>query len=240
MTKKTFSLVLVVLLIFSLVGCNATKTVSTTIPNDTETMSQENQQTIDKETSNEITKEDSQTDADKKTETKPEVEQEKDTDKDGVTQSNNNITYIYDTPYLIVENSTPVYSGEHYIATIDKADTGIKVLDDTMCVSYQEYVDYCAKFGITQKYTNKNQNYIIISDATHITKYGSTIVADVIFQDDGKIFVCQRVTASFNNESGNLKGYMVVIPIEKNIQNPTIHKAIVLTKEESSVFGDIQ
>ena len=135
MIKKTILLILIAILLLSLVGCNDKQT-----------------NVIIVQDNNEVSNDAGKDDNPSQYIPKDEYLDEK-------------LTNIYGTPYLIIEGAIPVYSGEHHITTIDKAGTGIKVLDDRKCMNYEDYATYCSKFGIEQKYSDKNQNHMY--DFTH-------------------------------------------------------------------------
>ena len=117
------------------------------------------------------------------------------------------------TIYRII---TDDYDGEYDRQMIN--DTGYE-LEKEDILSYEEYKEYCKKYNINQKYTDKNQRYIIYSNRD--LKEGFRL-ANISYQED-EVFLF--VWKNCEKEDSKNQTGVLIIPIKnKMVTHVTIEK----------------
>lgn len=111
-------------------------------------------------------------------------------------------------------------------ANIDASD--IVPFDTEKIATYEEYVNFCDKWDISQKYNNQSQKYIIYSKIS-FRPYGHFLpkLAGIKYiKDKVELYILDYPGRS----ATGLSGYVYIIPLDENIN--TVSRKRMITKEE--------
>ena len=139
-------------------------------------------------------------------------------------------TYNNEDYYIIKDD----YQGEYDIQFVNFSDyynTNYDLkskFEKTKIMDFNEYMSYCSKWKIEQKYTDPTKNYAIISYAAYgATSIDARLVAVNYENNNANIYV-------WDDRSGvvadTLLTYVIVIPTDKAVNN--INVVSVYTSEE--------
>ena len=139
-------------------------------------------------------------------------------------------TYNNEDYYIIKDD----YQGEYdiqFASFIDSYNTNNDLkskFEKTKIMDFNEYMSYCSKWKIEQKYTDPTKNYAIISYAAYgATSIDARLVAVNYENNNANIYV-------WDDRSGvvadTLLTYVIVIPTDKAVNN--INVVSVYTSEE--------
>jgi len=156
-----------------------------------------------------------------------EVEKEEDSINNIEVKENNNKKY-----YII----TGDYNGDYDYQEIDLSEyhqdydlvaDKIKLFNTTEVVSYGEYVKFCNRWNLKQKYNDNKKRYMIISFAS----YGQPIVearlAEVVDKDDNvSIYMWENTRGN----TADIGAYFMAIPVDSSTYTFNINMAY--TEEE--------
>ena len=147
---------------------------------------------------------------------------------------------VSDTTYIETYNNKDYYiikddyQGEYdiqFASFIDSYNTNYDIkskFEKTKIMDFNEYMSYCSKWKIEQKYTDPTKNYAIISYAAYgATSIDARLVAVNYENNNANIYV-------WDDRSGvvadTLLTYVIVIPTDKAVNN--INVVPVYTSEE--------
>lgn len=109
----------------------------------------------------------------------------------------------------------------------EKIEENITTYNTTNILSYNEYSNFCKKWGLKKKYSDSNKQYMIISYAV----YGQPIVkARVANVDTKKDNITIYLWENTGGLTADVAGYFIAIPIANNIKTNKI--VMTHTKEE--------
>ena len=129
-----------------------------------------------------------------------------------ITKSYNGRNYIVYTKQYAGEYSYEQKTFERNSKnTLENKETA-KEFSIRKVVSYDDYVTYCKKWNLKQKYGDKTKNYYIIAYAEDAKNTVQATLADVT-QDQGNVTVYINETVS--GDMPYLRGYAIIVPVEK-------------------------
>lgn len=144
--------------------------------------------------------------------------------KDPEKVPNVSIKYNKGKKYLIYDGD---YNGEYEIlqprfhiehsGTEDyeeKMNKMIQEYNTEHLLSYDEYSEFCNKWDIHKKYSDKNKKYMVIAEAMSSGANVDVKIANVV-EKDGKITV--YMLRKFSGDFAGPTAYLVVIPVDKNV-----------------------
>lgn len=132
-----------------------------------------------------------------------------------------------DKNYYIMKND---YSGEYDIQYKDFSNEIKDVIDygkKQEVMSYYEYVNYCNKYNLEQKYYDSNNNYIVFTyGASYVLDLKARLAEVEYINNEVNLYIWDDVLG----DGGGRYSYTIVIPTEKDIDN--VNVISVITEEE--------
>lgn len=149
---------------------------------------------------------------------------------------NTEIRFFEGESYYIIHND---YQGEYDIQYIDLDTTReenieiVDILDEfeiMKSMTYEEYANYCKKWGFTRRYNDEKLNYIVFSyiacGATNVE--ARLAMVEEVGNEDINLYIWDD---AFGMIPGiDIKGYVIIVPTNKDIKNVTYTPC--LTEEE--------
>ena len=146
---------------------------------------------------------------------------------------------VSDTTYIETYNNKDYYiikddyQGEYDIQFVDFSDyynTNYDIeskFEKTKIMDFNEYMSYCSKWEIEQKYTDPTKNYAIISYVAYgVPRISVRLVAVNYENDNANIYIWDDT----NGATANILAYVVIIPTKRDVNN--INVVSVYTREE--------
>ncbi len=138
-----------------------------------------------------------------------------------------------DEEYYIIQND---YSGEYnlqYKNLFGYTDLDVNLFEVSTTMDYSDYVNYCNKWELEQKYTNSDWNYIVFSYAA---KAGGTMVtarlAGIEYDNDNVVlFIWDDVYGV----TADALAYVIIIPTEQKFTNIEIQPVYELQEYHNMI-----
>ncbi len=105
----------------------------------------------------------------------------------------------------------------------------VKLFNTTEVLYYDDYVNFCKRWNLEQKYTDEEKNYAVVSYAEAGAGYAAAKLANFTIEDDTiTIYIWDTVRSVL----GDVPAYFLVIPVSNKIH---YEKTVsLLDKEEAS------
>ena len=137
--------------------------------------------------------------------------------------------YTYENKeYLVLSNG---YNGEHDIEYFEISPKDSKKNEELSIYSYDEYINFCKKYDINQKYEDIAKKYIVYYYTDSPANSISAKLGGVEYDNDKvSLYIWDKV--SYNGEifleGANQKAYVIIVPTDRAIKNyqiiPLMHK----------------
>ena len=128
------------------------------------------------------------------------------------------------------------YSGEYdyqkmslseYYQDYEEAIDKIKLYNTTSLLTYQEYMDFCSRWNLKQKYSDNNKKYMIVSYASYGSPNISLRMANVTI-NNGKITL--YLWENLSGVTADITGYFLAVPVDSSIYQSEV--IMTYTEEE--------
>lgn len=146
-----------------------------------------------------------------------------------------NIKIYNNQDYYIINND---YKGEYDLQYTflsqyyDSQYSEAKKFEKKEVMSYSEYVSYCNKWSLNQKYSDEDKNYIVFSYTAYNRPIIEARLASVSYNSGNvNLYVWDDASGS----SADISAYAIIIPTKKEINN--VNVIGLYTNEE---FNDIK
>lgn len=131
--------------------------------------------------------------------------------------------------YLVLDNG---YDGEYDIEYFEISPKDSEKIEKFSTYSYVEYINFCEKYNINQKYEDKNKYYIAYYYTESIAASSISAKLGGVEYDDDKVSLYIWDKVSYNRGlvmvDANQKAYVIIIPTDRTIKNyqiiPLMHK----------------
>ena len=135
--------------------------------------------------------------------------------------------------YYIIKDD---YSGEYNLNFLNLYNYNyddITSFEVSTTMNYSEYADYCSKWNLEKKYTNKNWNYIIFS---YVSKGNPILKARLAGIEYDKSDAILYIWDDAAGVTADISAYVIIIPTEKKITNIKIQDTYEL-EEYYNIIG---
>ena len=119
------------------------------------------------------------------------------------------------------------YKGDYDLQILDSLKDDSNSFEQNKMMSYSEYVEFCRKWNLTQKYKSSEQNYLVYSQSKRGPVSAKVVLSGV---DINNKLATLYIWDNFYGVVANTMGYVVIVPTNEEVAKTKIESLI--TKEE--------
>lgn len=137
----------------------------------------------------------------------------------------------YEGEYDVQQVALELEFDPDYPLGIGKAEDGFR---QQTIMNYDDYAAYCARFGVTQTYTDRDSHYLIASNASaHIRKPADALPVDLeMTGNQAVLWLWDNYAPVIVNQT---VGYVLTIPVPAEVE--TMQCYDVYTAEEAAIYS---
>ena len=134
----------------------------------------------------------------------------------------------YEGEYDVQQVAVEIEYDPDYPAWIGKVEDGF--LQQTI-MNYDDYAAYCARFGVTQTYTDRDSHYLIASNAAAHVRQADALPVDLeMTGNQAVLWLWDNAASGMVNDT---VGYVLTIPVPAEVE--TMQCYDVYTAEEAAI-----
>ncbi len=135
--------------------------------------------------------------------------------------------------YYIIQND---YSGEYnlqYLDLYNYTNDDINSFEVNTTMNYSDYANYCSKWNLEKKYTNRSWNYIVFSYVANGRPILKARLAGIEYDSsNATLFIWDDASGV----TADISAYVIIIPTEKNLTKIEIQNTYEL-EEYYNIIG---